>query len=94
MVATLNEATRRLGDFELGPVSLQVDAGDRIGITGPNGAGKLTLLRLLLGRDAHDSCSASLGASVAVGHHRPGGPGPVSTTTRPWVTRSRPSCQR
>ncbi|CUR59810.1 ATPase component of ABC transporters with duplicated ATPase domain [metagenome] len=67
VVATLNGATRRLGDFELGPVSAQVDAGDRIGITGPNGAGKTTLLRLLLGQDAPDTGTASLGASVAVG---------------------------
>ncbi|MCF6379283.1 ATP-binding cassette domain-containing protein [Nocardioides KLBMP 9356] len=67
VVATLNEATRRLGDFELGPVSLQVDAGDRIGITGPNGAGKTTLLRLLLGDSTPDTGTASLGASVAVG---------------------------
>ncbi|RYC07150.1 ABC-F family ATP-binding cassette domain-containing protein [Nocardioides zhouii] len=67
VVATLNEATCRLGDFRLGPVSAQVDAGDRIGITGPNGAGKTTLLRLLLGQAAPDTGSASLGASVAVG---------------------------
>jgi ATPase subunit of ABC transporter with duplicated ATPase domains len=67
VVATLNEATVRLGDFRLGPVSAQVDAGDRIGITGPNGAGKTTLLRLLLGHTAPDTGSASLGASVAVG---------------------------
>lgn len=67
VVAVLNEATRELGDFRLGPVSLQVDAGERIGITGPNGAGKTTLLDLLLGRTTPDSGSASLGASVAVG---------------------------
>ncbi len=67
VVATLNEAGVALGDFTFGPVSLQVDARDRIGITGPNGAGKTTLLRLLLGRLAPDSGSASLGASVAVG---------------------------
>jgi ATPase subunit of ABC transporter with duplicated ATPase domains len=67
VVATLNEATCRLGDFRLGPVTAQVDAGDRIGITGPNGAGKTTLLRLLLGQTAPDTGSASLGASVAVG---------------------------
>lgn len=67
VVATLNEATRRLGDFRLGPVSVQVNAGDRIGITGPNGAGKTTLLRLLLGDTDPDTGSASLGASVAVG---------------------------
>jgi len=57
----------RRGDFTLGPVSLQVNAGERIGITGPNGAGKSTLLQLLLGRTAPDGGTASLGASVAVG---------------------------
>ncbi len=67
VVATLNAAGVRLGDFSLGPVSGQVEAGDRIGITGPNGAGKTTLLRLLLGVTSPDTGSASLGASVAVG---------------------------
>ena len=67
VVATLNEAVLRRGDFRLGPVSLQVNARDRIGITGPNGAGKTTLLGLLLGHLAPDTGSASLGASVAVG---------------------------
>ena len=67
VVATLNEATLRRGGFAFGPVSLQVNAGERIGITGPNGAGKTTLLRLLLGREAPESGTASLGSSVAVG---------------------------
>ncbi|GAA1779920.1 ABC-F family ATP-binding cassette domain-containing protein [Nocardioides hankookensis] len=67
VVATLNQATLRRGDFTFGPASLQVDARDRIGITGPNGAGKTTLLNLLLGRTAPDGGSASLGASVAIG---------------------------
>jgi ATPase subunit of ABC transporter with duplicated ATPase domains len=67
VVSTLSSAVVRQGDFTLGPVSLQVDAGDRIGITGPNGAGKSTLLRLLLGRTAPDEGMASLGASVAIG---------------------------
>jgi ATPase subunit of ABC transporter with duplicated ATPase domains len=67
VVSTLNEAVIRQGEFTLGPVSLQVNAGERIGITGPNGAGKTTLLRALLGRRAPDAGSASLGSSVAVG---------------------------
>ncbi|MCW2798352.1 ribosomal protection-like ABC-F family protein [Nocardioides sp.] len=67
VVATLNEASLRLGDFRLGPTSLQVNARDRIGIIGPNGAGKTTLLRLLLGREKPDTGTASLGASVAIG---------------------------
>ena len=67
VVATLDEATVGLGRFTFGPASLQVSAGDRIGVTGPNGAGKTTLLRLLTGRLAPDTGRAGLGASVAVG---------------------------
>ena len=67
VVSTLSAASVSQGSFTLGPVSLQVDAGDRIGITGPNGAGKSTLLRLLLGRVTPTEGMASLGASVAIG---------------------------
>ena len=67
VVATLDNAVVRQGEFVLGPVSVQVDAGERIGITGPNGAGKSTLLRLLLGRRHPDEGRASLGANIAVG---------------------------
>ncbi|MCF8571283.1 ATP-binding cassette domain-containing protein [Gordonia sp. HY002] len=67
VVSTLNEAVVRQGDFVLGPVSLQVNAGERIGITGPNGAGKSTLLATLLGRIEPDEGTAQSGASVAVG---------------------------
>ncbi|WP_071287354.1 ribosomal protection-like ABC-F family protein [Mycolicibacterium llatzerense] len=67
VVATLDNAVVRQGDYVLGPVSLQVDAGERIGITGPNGAGKSSLLRLLLGRQQPDEGRASLGANVAIG---------------------------
>lgn len=67
VVATLDNAVVRQGDYVLGPVSLQIDAGERIGIVGPNGAGKSTLLRLLLGRREPDAGRASLGANVAIG---------------------------
>jgi ATPase subunit of ABC transporter with duplicated ATPase domains len=67
VVSTLSSAVFRQGTFTLGPVSLQVNAGERIGITGPNGAGKSTLLRAVLGRQAPDAGSASLGVNVQVG---------------------------
>ncbi len=68
IVATLDEATASLGpSFTFGPVSLQVEAGERIGVTGPNGAGKTTLLWLLAGQLLPTTGRASLGASVAVG---------------------------
>jgi ATPase subunit of ABC transporter with duplicated ATPase domains len=76
VVSSMSDAVVELGGeasgeagagFALGPVTLQVDAGDRIGITGPNGAGKSTLLRLLLGRLEPTSGRVSLGTSVAIG---------------------------
>ncbi|WP_285040598.1 ABC-F family ATP-binding cassette domain-containing protein [Plantibacter sp. LMC-P-059a] len=67
VVATLSQAVVQQGDFRLGPLSLQVNVGDRIGITGPNGAGKSTLLATLLGRRTPDEGTASLGSSVRIG---------------------------
>jgi ATPase subunit of ABC transporter with duplicated ATPase domains len=67
VVATLDNVVVRQGDFVLGPVSLQINAGERIGITGPNGAGKSTLLSVLLGRRQPDDGRAGLGTSVAIG---------------------------
>ena len=74
VVATLRGALVQLGAstdggaaFTLGPLDLQVDAGDRIAITGANGAGKTTLLRALLGRAPLSAGASSLGASVAIG---------------------------
>ena len=67
VVSTLNEAVVEQGTFTLGPVSLQVNGGDRIGITGPNGAGKSTLLRLLLGHRTPDAGTAALGSGIHIG---------------------------
>lgn len=67
VVSTLSGATFHQGSFTLGPVSLQVNSGDRIGITGPNGAGKSTLLRALLAQQQPDEGMASLGSSVQIG---------------------------
>ncbi|GHE25543.1 ABC transporter ATP-binding protein [Streptomyces vinaceus] len=67
VVATLNEACVRRGDFAFGPASLQIDWADRVAITGANGAGKSTLLAVLLGRLVPDSGAAALGSGVLVG---------------------------
>ncbi|AOD21998.1 heme ABC transporter ATP-binding protein [Rhodococcus pyridinivorans] len=67
VVATLGEAVVQRGDFVLGPITTQVEWGERIVVTGPNGAGKSTLLRLLLGTIEPDTGRASLGSGVLVG---------------------------
>ncbi|WP_024793429.1 ABC-F family ATP-binding cassette domain-containing protein [Tomitella biformata] len=67
IVATLGQAVIRRGEFALGPITAQVNWGDRIVITGENGAGKSTLLALLLGKLTPDEGTASLGSGVALG---------------------------
>jgi len=67
VVATLRGAVVRRGAFRLGPLDLQVDVGDRIGVTGSNGSGKTTLLGALLGRTPLDEGDGGLGSGVAVG---------------------------
>jgi len=67
MVATLNAAVVRLGDFTLGPVDLDVRWADRIAVLGRNGSGKTTLLRALLGELPLTSGAAAVGPGVVVG---------------------------
>ena len=82
----------RLGDFAFGPVSLQVNARDRIGITGPNGAGKTTLLRLLLGRLAPGRPAAPAWAP-RWRSARSTRPAPALAEDCRSATPSRPSCR-
>ena len=67
VVAVLSGAVLRRGDFELGPVDLQVAYGDRIALVGPNGSGKTTLLEALLGRLPLAAGRHSLGSGVRLG---------------------------
>lgn len=67
IVATLSEAVIRRGTFRLGPVSLQLNWGERMLVQGDNGSGKTTLLQALLGRLPLAQGRQYLGASVRIG---------------------------
>lgn len=50
-------------------LSLQVQRGRRVGIVGPNGSGKTTMLRIILGQEPADRGEVRLGAHVKIGYY-------------------------
>jgi ATP-binding cassette subfamily F protein uup len=72
LVAEAQHISYRWGENESPIVedfSLSILRGDRIGLVGPNGVGKTTLLRLLLGQLAPDSGKVRLGTKLEVAYY-------------------------
>ena len=67
LVAELVDAVVTRGSFQLGPISLQVGAGERVGIVGANGQGKTTLVRALFGLLPLDQGAQRTGRSTVIG---------------------------
>ena len=67
VVARLDGAVVQRGTFTLGPVDLEVAWQERLAIVGPNGGGKTTLLKTLLGELPLSSGNRFLGPGVKVG---------------------------
>jgi ATPase subunit of ABC transporter with duplicated ATPase domains len=67
VVARLDAAVVKRGGFTLGPVDLEIRWQDRVAVLGPNGGGKSTLLRAMLGDLPLASGRRYLGPGVAVG---------------------------
>ncbi|HSJ98196.1 MAG TPA: ABC-F family ATP-binding cassette domain-containing protein [Myxococcota bacterium] len=71
MLLRAEALARTLGTRRLfADVTLEVHAGDRLGIVGPNGAGKTTLLQLLAGEQDPDGGRLVLPRGVRVGRLR------------------------
>jgi ATP-binding cassette subfamily F protein uup len=69
LVIEARSIAKRFGEHALiHDFSTRIVRGDRIGIIGPNGCGKTTLLRLLLGELAPDAGTVRLGANLAISY--------------------------
>ena len=65
LVSELTNVTKTYeGRLTLGPISTRIFKGDRIGLVGPNGCGKTTLLNLILGHLKPDTGKVRLGKSM------------------------------
>jgi ATPase subunit of ABC transporter with duplicated ATPase domains len=67
VVARLDRAVVQRGTFTLGPIDLEIAWQERLAIVGPNGGGKTTLLKTLLGELPLVSGERFLGPGVKVG---------------------------
>jgi ATPase subunit of ABC transporter with duplicated ATPase domains len=67
VVARLDRAEVQLGSFHLGPVDLEVAWQERVAILGPNGTGKTTLLRAILGEVPLSAGQRWVGPGVKIG---------------------------
>ncbi|MDF2546632.1 MAG: thiamine transporter substrate-binding protein [Anaerosolibacter sp.] len=69
-VLKVENLSKSFGDHRLfGDVDFQVYRGDKIGLIGPNGIGKSTLLKILLGRLPHDTGTIKIGHHVNLGYY-------------------------
>ena len=67
VVARLERAVVRRGNWYLGPIDLELGWSDRLGILGRNGAGKTTLLGMILGTTPLDQGKRWIGPGVVFG---------------------------
>ncbi len=80
MLKILNLSKRYTDRPILRDVSFQVGPGERLGLVGPNGCGKTTLLRLILGQERPDAGQIQVAPGLRLGYLAQGLQAP------PWAT--------
>src|SRR6516162_1597679 len=69
LLLSVQDLTKSYGHRPLfAGLSLDLRAGERVGLVGPNGAGKSTLLKLMAGREDPDAGTRSLRRGARVGY--------------------------
>src|SRR5260370_4252455 len=69
MLLTVRGLTKSYGAINvLQSINFVVNPGDRIGLVGPNGVGKSTLLRLLVGQEEADAGRFACAPSTELGY--------------------------
>ncbi len=84
-----NIRRERSGQLVLGGVSLTLGPGERVGVVGPNGIGKTTLLRILAGLERPDAGTAEISPpSAAIGYLAQSRPSRHDETVEQYLRRA------
>ncbi|MEI6296424.1 MAG: ABC-F family ATP-binding cassette domain-containing protein [bacterium] len=67
-VFTLKDVQKKIGKRDIGPLNLNILYGDRVHISGKNGVGKTTLLKMLIGEISADSGAIEKGENLKIGY--------------------------
>ncbi len=68
-ILEVEDVAKSFGDRKLfSNVSFEIEGGDKIGIIGPNGCGKSTLIKVLLGQEPPDAGTIEWGKKTRVGY--------------------------
>ena len=67
-VLSLTKVVKKLGSKVIGPIDVFIQYGNRVHITGKNGVGKTTLLKLMLGEIVPDKGEFVVGENVRIGY--------------------------
>ena len=69
-VLMVREVSKSFGEKHLfSGLTLHVRAGDRVALIGPNGVGKSTLIKLIVGEETPDTGNIRYGANVDIGYY-------------------------
>ena len=68
-IIKLSGVSKSFGDLRLfEKISLNINAGDKIGIVGPNGSGKSTLIKIIIGEEAINGGTVKFASNANIGY--------------------------